>query len=361
MNVKIYNKYKGSYYKDKEKQLTPFFCYKCLCFHFYSMIIENEKAELIIDCPNFNNPISLITFLDYGLSLFSNLIQCMHCNLKFLSSPKTNFNYCCKCNSYICNYCLNNNSHNKQHVLISLKDIGIFCLDHNCKFKYSCSKCAKSICEVCKYKEHKNHNFIFELEPLNKEDFECMNKGYIKKPRDANKTYQDLKVAKNFINEVSDKNKISSFKTKINEIQKEFSTFETTNYLLYLIVLKLFIKFFKNLQNDAIFPFELENNLKSFSKYSDSYYFYNEYIDEIYQTIESSRELTEKEKDYKNYYKGIIQSYCLYPFLAIPYINLEHYTKSVRELELEHNGFVGGYNIKLLPQNKLVFIYLVVS
>lgn len=363
MNFKIFNKYKGSYYKDKEKQLTPFFCYKCLCFHFYSMIIENDKAQLIIDCPHFKNPISLITFLDYGLSLFSNLIQCMHCNLKFLSSPKTNFNYCSKCKSYICNYCLNNNSPKKQHVLIPLKDIGIFCLEHNSKFKYSCSKCTKSICEVCKEKEHKNHNFIFELEPLNKEDFECMNKGYIKKPRDANKTYQDLKVAKKFINEVSDKNKISSFKAKINEIQKEFSTFETTNYLLYLIVLKLFIKFFKNLQNenDVIFPFELENNLKNFSEYSDSCCFNNKYTDEIYQTIESIRELTEKEKEYKNYDKGIIQSYCLYPFLADPYINIENYTKSVRELELEHYGFVGGYNIKLLPQNKLVFIYLIVS
>ena len=50
MNSKIYNKYKQSYYKEKEKQLTPFYCYKCLCFHFYYMVYtENNKAELYID------------------------------------------------------------------------------------------------------------------------------------------------------------------------------------------------------------------------------------------------------------------------------------------------------------------------
>ena len=45
----------------------------------------------------------------------------------------------------------------------------------------------------------------------------------------------------------------------------------------------------------------------------------------------------------------------------MPYVNIAAYTKSVRELELEHSGRVGKYNIKLLPQNKLVFIYLVLS
>jgi len=361
MDYKIYNKYKQSYYIEKEKQLTPFFCYKCLCFHFYSLsYTDNYKAEINPGCPNFKNSISLKVYLDYGLSLFANLIQCTHCNLKFLSDPKTKFNYCKECKSYICDYCLNNNSHNNKHFIISLKDIGLFCFEHNNKYKYTCSKCNKNLCEVCYEKFHKGHNYIFDLNSLDKKDFKCIKKGYIQKPKNVNKAFQDLKFAKKYINEVSDKNKIKTFISKINEIQRNFSCFETTNYLLYLIVLKLYFKFFKNNQKEAIVPFEIENNLKSFLSYDNYYSFYYEYRDEIYEAIESKRELTEKEEQYRNYTQSSLR-YCIPPFVASSSVKISFYSKEIGELYLKKDyGRVDKYNVKLLLKNKLLFIFIVI-
>jgi hypothetical protein len=313
---------------------------------------DNYKAEINPGCPNFKNSISLKIFLDYGLSLFANLIQCTHCNLKFLSDPKTKFNYCKECKSYICNYCLNKNNHIDKHFIISLKDIGLFCFGHNRKYKYSCSKCNKNLCETCYKKFHKKHNYIFDLNSLDIKDFDFIKKGYIQKPKNINHTYQDLKFAKKYINEVSDKNKINTFITKINEIQRNFLSFETTNYLLYLIVLKLYFKFFKNNQKEDIVPFEFENNLKCFFSYDNYYSFYYEYPYEIYETIESSRKLTKKEKEYKNYTQSSLK-YCISPFTASPNAKITIYSKNIGELDwkIDYGNF-DKYNVKLLLKNK---------
>ena len=361
MDFRIYDKYKKSYYIEKEKQLTPFFCYKCLCFHFYSLsYTDNYKTEINPGCPNFKKSISLKIFLDYGLSLFSNLIQCTHCNLKFLSDPKTKFSYCKECKSYICHYCLNNNSHNDKHFIISLKDIGLFCFGHNKKYKYSCSKCNKNICETCYKKFHKKHNYIFDLNSLDIKDYDFIKEGYIQKPKNINQTYQDLKFAKKYTNEVSDKNKIKNFIAKMNEIERNFISFETSNYLLYLIVLKLYFKFFKNNQKEDIVPFELENNLKCFFSYDNYYSFYYDYRYEIYETIKSSRKLTQKEKEYKNYTQSSLK-YCISPFTASPNAKISIFSKNIGELYWKNDyGRFEKYDVKLLLKNKLLFIFIVI-
>ena len=299
-------------------------------------------------------------FLDYGLSLFANMIQCIHCNLKFLSNPKTKFNYCKECNSYICHYCLNNNSHNNTHFIISLKDIGLFCFKHNSKYKYSCSKCNKNLCEVCYKKFHKGHNYIFDLHSLNIKDFDSTKKGYIQKPKNVNHTFEDLKFAKKYINEVSDKNKIKDFIDNINETQRNFICFETNNYLLYLVVLKLYFKFFKNNQKETILPFELENNLKCFLSYDNYYSFYNEYHYEIYEAIESNRELIKKEQKYNKYTQSSL-NYCIPPFIASSNAKISIYSKNIGELYMKEEDYssVDECNVKLLSKNKLLFIFII--
>ena len=88
MNFKIFNKYKKAYYIEKEKHLYPFYCYKCLCFHVYSLKYNNYKAEIYPGFPYAKKSISLKIFLDYGLCLFANEIKCNYCEIKFISNKK---------------------------------------------------------------------------------------------------------------------------------------------------------------------------------------------------------------------------------------------------------------------------------
>ena len=367
MNLIKYRKYKQAYYIEKEKHLYPFYCYKCLSFHSYSLKYNNNyKGELYVDCPFVKNPLSLEKFLDFGLSLFANEIQCKECNSKFLSNPKINFYYCKENKFYICSYCLNNDSNNnKNNLIFSLNDLCLYCLEHNKKYKYCCSFCSKNLCEDC-YINHKKHKYIFLLNHSSDEKNKSKKKNeniYIKKPKNLSKysIIHYLKIIKNYIKELidenKDKNEIDFFKTKLYEIQRDLNIFEETNYLLYLIVLKLCIKYVKHNKNEII-PFEVENNLNYFFKYKCNNVLEFKYRFDISQKIKSKRKLTEEEEIFFGL-SDLNLNYSIPCFNAIKNINIGNYFKSVKEIEFKYNiGKFDDYNVKFLPKNNLLFIYI---
>ena len=265
LNEYKFYKYKKPYYIEKEKKLTPFFCYKCICFHFYNLEFTNYKGKITCDCKYNKSSISLEKFLDYGLCLYSNEIKCIHCENKFLSDPKMDYSYCKECKSYICKYCINNKKHNSNnnYFTIGLNELWIICLEHNKKYKYCCSACNKNICEEC-CENHKKHKYIL---PLNNIDIK--DKKYINKPKDTNEninkfalTYAKKKIRYLSVNK-NDEEKKNSLLSIVNTTEKNLSKMKDTNYLIYLIVLKIYIIFFKYKLNNKM-PYELENNLQCF-------------------------------------------------------------------------------------------------
>ena len=356
MNSIKYKKYKQGYFIEKEKHLYPFYCYKCLSFHSYSLKYNNYKGELYPDCPFIKYPISLGKFLDFGLSLFANEIQCKKCYVKFLSNPKINFNYCKESKSYICSYCLNNNSNNnKNNFIFSLKDLCFSCIEHNKKYQYYCTFCNKNLCADC-YINHKKHEYILSLNYL---DIKKYNK-YIQKPEHGSRPNNKyLEIIKNHLKELPEdkKDNIDFFKTKLCENERDLNIFAETNFLLYLIVLKLYFKYVKY-YNNKIIPFEVENNLNFFFQYEAFYIFRDKNKDDIYDKIRSTRHLTEDEESFFSY-SDINSEYCIPSFNAIKNINIENYFKDIQKLELKkHICDFEKFYVKLLPKNNLLFIYI---
>ena len=214
-------------------------------------------------------------FLDFGLSLFANEIQCKKCYVKFLSNPKINFNYCKESKSYICSYCLNNNSNNnKNNFIFSLKDLCLSCIEHNKKNKYYCSFCNKNLCADC-YINHKRHKYVLSFNYL---DLKKYNHKYIKNPEHASRPNNKyLEIIKNHLKELPENSNIDCLKTKLYENERDWNIFDETN---------------------KIIPFEVENNLNFFFQYEGFYIFKNKNKDDIYDKIRTTRYLTKDEESF---------------------------------------------------------------
>ena len=100
--------------------------------------------------------------------------------------------------------------------------------------------------------------------------------------------------------------------------------------------------------------------MKCFFSYDNYFSFYYEYPYEIYKTIESSRKLTKKEKEYQNYTQSSLK-YSISPFTASPNAKISIYSKNIGELywKIDYGNF-DKYNVKLLLKNKLLFIFILV-
>ena len=227
-------------------------CPNCNLIPSLKLVYKEGKSIINYECEN--NHKGTISLEDYINNFTKHSISsqnCDECNKK-QSENNVDYCYCCKCNKFICNLCLEkHNNDGDKHSSINFKRYDALCKIHSNTFSFYCAKCRKNICIYCK-PDHEFHNLI-DLSKFNYSN------------EDKNKLEEEIKnleekiinldiVKQEIINKIENIKKSSELEMKfIKILLNTYKYEESLNNLNFNIIqnLKNFEKIFKSNKIDV--------------------------------------------------------------------------------------------------------------
>ena len=134
------------------------------CILIPSIRMKFESNEIEFECENkHKNTLSYDKFISESKKYSFSNMQCLNCKNK--KTKDLYFEYCFKCNNFICIKCLNEHiKNNPKHVHIQIDKFDGNCKEHNNSYSDYCKDCKKNICTIC-HNNHLTHN-IFDLSKI---------------------------------------------------------------------------------------------------------------------------------------------------------------------------------------------------